>query len=291
MAISSVKKLLQYTKENNCSIGEYMLMYEMEHQQCSKEEVLNKMLYNWQVMKESIETGINNPQISKGGLIGGQGKQLLDYCQEHEMLSGKNVAEAVSYALAVAEVNATMGKIVACPTAGSCGIVPGVFYKLQQLLELSDEEIVYGLLAASGIGMIIASKASVSGAVAGCQAECGAAAAMASAAAVELAGGTPAQAAEACALVLKNILGLVCDPVAGLVEVPCAKRNAMGVSLALSMADMARAGIKSVIPVDEVIDTMGSVGRSLPDTLRETALGGLAMTPTGQALRRKIFGR
>lgn len=291
MAIHSVRKLLQHTKENNCSIGEYMLIYEMEHQQCSKEEVLEKMQYNWQVMKESIQTGINNPQISKGGLIGGQGKQLLDYSKEHEMLSGKNVAEAVSYALAVAEVNATMGKIVACPTAGSCGIVPGVLYKLQELLALSDEQIVYGLLAASGIGMVIAGKASVSGAVAGCQAECGAAAAMASSAAVELAGGTPEQAAEACALVLKNIMGLVCDPVAGLVEVPCAKRNAMGTSLALSMADMALAGIKSVIPVDEVIDAMGTVGRALPESLRETARGGLAVTPTGQALQRKIFGR
>lgn len=289
MAIHSIGELIRLTEEHSCSIGQYMLRYEMEQQQVKEGAVLTRMESSWQVMKASIHTGLEHPQPSKGGLIGGQGKQLWDYCQGRQLLSGSNVAEAVSYALAVAEVNATMGKIVACPTAGSCGIVPGVFYQLQKSLALTDEQIAYGLLTAAGIGMVIAGKASVSGAVAGCQAECGAAAAMASAAAVELHGGTARQAAEACAMVLKNVMGLVCDPVAGLVEVPCAKRNAMGASLALVTADMALAGITSVIPVDEVIDAMGAVGRALPDTLRETARGGLAVTPTALALQKKIF--
>jgi len=192
--------------------------------------------------------------------------------------------------MAVAEVNATMGRIVACPTAGSCGIVPGVLKKIQEIDNLSDEQIAVALMTCAGFGMVIAHRASVSGAVGGCQAECGAASAMAAAAAVELRGGTPEQAGEACAMVIKNVMGLVCDPVAGLVEVPCAKRNALGASLAMVMADMALADVKSVIPVDEVITAMGAVGRSLPESLRETARGGLAVTPTGLALNKKIFG-
>lgn len=199
------------------------------------------------------------------------------------------MAAAVSYALAVAEVNATMGKIVACPTAGSCGIMPAVLLTVQNQLDLSDEQVAEGLFTAAAIGAVIAHKASVSGAMCGCQAECGSAAAMASAASVELAGGTPKQAANACAMVLKNVLGLVCDPVAGLVEVPCAKRNAMGTSLALVCADMALAGIESVIPADEVIVAMKDVGRALPESLRETALGGLAVTPTAQKLAQLIL--
>ena len=242
-------------------------------------------------MKESIATGIYEPKRSKGGLIGGEAKTLYDYCAAgHAMLSGQNVMEAVSYAMAVAEVNATMGRIVACPTAGSCGIVPGVLKKIQEIDNLSDEQIAVALMTCAGFGMVIAHRASVSGAVCGCQAECGAASAMAAAAAVELRGGTPEQAGEACAMVIKNVMGLVCDPVAGLVEVPCAKRNALGASLAMVMADMALADVKSVIPVDEVITAMGAVGRSLPESLRETARGGLAVTPTGLALNKKIFG-
>ena len=177
-----------------------------------------------------------------------------------------------------------MGRIVACPTAGSCGIVPGVLKKIQELEQLTDEQIAVALMTCAGFGMVIAYRASVSGAVGGCQAE------LAAAAAVELRNGTPEQAGEACAMVLKNVMGLVCDPVAGLVEVPCAKRNALGASLAMVMADLALAGVTSVIPADEVITAMGAVGRSLPDSLRETARGGLAVTPTGLKLHQKIFG-
>ncbi|MBR4944846.1 MAG: L-serine ammonia-lyase, iron-sulfur-dependent, subunit alpha [Peptococcaceae bacterium] len=291
MVIGSVETLIQLARDNNCTIGQAMVKQEAALKQISEEAVLEQMKYNWQVMKESIATGINHPQKSKGGLIGGEGRKLYDYCKgEQSLLCGKQVMEAVSYALAVAEVNATMGRIVACPTAGSCGIVPGVLKKLQEMDELSDDQIAMALMTCAGFGMVIAHRASVSGATGGCQAECGAASAMAAAAAVELRGGTPEQAGEACAMVLKNVMGLVCDPVAGLVEVPCAKRNALGASLAMVMADMALAGITSVIPVDEVITAMGAVGRSLPESLRETARGGLATTPTGQELNRKIFG-
>ena len=291
MVIGSVETLIQLARDNNCTIGQAMVKQEAALKQISEEAVLEQMKYNWQVMKESIATGINHPQKSKGGLIGGEGRKLYDYCKgEQSLLCGKQVMEAVSYALAVAEVNATMGRIVACPTAGSCGIVPGVLKKLQEMDELSDDQIAMALMTCAGFGMVIAHRASVSGATGGCQAECGAASAMAAAAAVELRGGTPEQAGEACAMVLKNVMGLVCDPVAGLVEVPCAKRNALGASLAMVMADMALAGITSVIPVDEVITAMGAVGRSLPESLRETARGGLATTPTGQEFNRKIFG-
>ena len=291
MVIGSVETLIQLAHENNSTIGQAMIKEEAALKQISEEAVLEQMKYNWQVMKESIHTGITNPQKSKGGLIGGEGRRLYDYCQgEKPLLCGNHVMDAVSYALAVAEVNATMGRLVACPTAGSCGIVPGVLKKLQEMDNLSDEQIATALMTCAGIGMVIAHRASVSGAVGGCQAECGAASAMAAAAAVELRGGTPEQAGEACAMVLKNVMGLVCDPVAGLVEVPCAKRNALGASLAMVMADMALAGINSVIPVDEVITAMGAVGRSLPESLRETAKGGLAVTPTGLELNKKIFG-
>lgn len=291
MLIGSVETLVQLAHKDEISIGQAMVKQEAELKQMTETEVLEQMIKNWQVMKESIVTGIEHPQRSKGGLIGGEGCQLYNYCQsEKRMLSGPNVLEAVSYALAVAEVNATMGRIVACPTAGSCGIVPGVLKKIQELDALSDEQIAVALMTCAGFGMVIAHRATVSGAVGGCQAECGAASAMAAAAAVELRGGTPEQAGEACAMVLKNVMGLVCDPVAGLVEVPCAKRNALGASLAMVMADLALAGVTSVIPVDEVITAMGAVGRSLPDTLRETARGGLAVTPTGQKLYKEIFG-
>ena len=291
MVIGSVETLIQLAHENHSSIGLAMVKQEAAAKQCTEAEVLQQMNKNWQVMKESIATGIKTPQRSKGGLIGGEGREVYDYCRSGEkLLSGSNVMEAVSYALAVAEVNATMGRIVACPTAGSCGIVPGVLKKIQELEQLTDEQIAVALMTCAGFGMVIAYRASVSGAVGGCQAECGAAAAMAAAAAVELRNGTPEQAGEACAMVLKNVMGLVCDPVAGLVEVPCAKRNALGASLAMVMADLALAGVTSVIPADEVITAMGAVGRSLPDSLRETARGGLAVTPTGLKLHQKIFG-
>ena len=287
----NVKDLIEEAEKRSVTIGRIVKEMEAENLEVSVEQVEERMLAQWHTMKESAEIGLSEPKKSMGGLIGGEGKKLNDYRQNNKTLAGQRMNKAVSRALAVAEVNASMGKIVAAPTAGSCGIIPGVLLTVQEELNLDDRRIVDGLFTASGIGIIIAQKASISGAEGGCQAECGAAAAMAAGALVELAGGLPSQVGDACAMALKNVLGLICDPVAGLVEVPCAKRNALGASLALVSADMALAGIKSVIPVDEVIVAMGEVGCSLPDSLRETAKGGLATTPTGRELAERFLGR
>jgi len=200
------------------------------------------------------------------------------------LIGGEPLASAIAYALAVAEVNASMGRIVAAPTAGSCGVLPGVLFSVGEIRGADDSELVDALFAAGGVGAVIARSSTLAGAAGGCQAECGAAAAMAAAAAVQIAGGAPEQCANGVALAFKGLLGLVCDPVAGLVEVPCIKRNATSVAVALAAADMALAGIRSVIPADEVIQAMGAIGRELPASLRETALGGLAATPTGKRI-------
>ncbi|MGI6226965.1 MAG: L-serine ammonia-lyase, iron-sulfur-dependent, subunit alpha [Peptococcales bacterium] len=284
MRFYSVKDLIEKAENRKVPISTIIKEMEAENREIPHSQIEEMMFKQWLVMKESAQIGLASPKKSMGGLIGGEGKKLADYYLNNKTLAGEKTNRAVSRALAVAEVNASMGKIVAAPTAGSCGILPGVLITIQEDLHLPDSKVVDALFTASGIGMIIAQKASISGAEGGCQAECGAAAAMAAAALVELSEGSPSQAGEACAMALKNVLGLVCDPVAGLVEVPCAKRNAMGASLALVCADMALAGIKSVIPVDEVIVAMGEVGCALPESLRETAKGGLACTATGKKL-------
>lgn len=284
MIFYSVKDLIDEAQRRCTNISTVIKELEAKKTEMSEEKIQEIMFKQWRVMKESAQTGLDSPKKSMGGLIGGEGKKLKDYCQSRKTLAGPTINMAVSRALAVAEVNASMGKIVAAPTAGSCGILPGVLLTIQEELEIPDAKIVDALFTASGIGIVIAQKASISGAEGGCQAECGAAAAMATAALVELAGGSPKMVGEACAMVLKNVLGLICDPVAGLVEVPCAKRNALGASLAIVSADMALAGIESVIPIDEIIVAMGEVGCALPESLRETAKGGLATTPTGKKL-------
>jgi L-serine dehydratase len=192
--------------------------------------------------------------------------------------------------MAVLEVNASMGQVIAAPTAGSCGILPGVLIPLGDRLSMDSNKVIKAIFTASAIGMIVTQNATVSGAEGGCQAETGTAAAMAAAAGVELMGGSPEQSVHAAAMTIKNILGLVCDPIAGLVECPCVKRNAIGTANALISIDMAMAGIKSVIPFDEVVDAMYRVGKSMPATLRETAEGGLAATPTGQRIMKEIYG-
>lgn len=288
MHFKSLQEIVEYTTERGITIGQAVKEGEARLLEVPVKEVEERMGKQWQVMQEAASLGIEKPKKSMGGLIGGEGKKLNDYRLQQNTLAGDRINLAVSRALAVAEVNAGMGKIVAAPTAGSCGIMPAVLLTVQEVVNASEEKVIDALFAASGIGIIIAQKASISGAEGGCQAECGSAAGMAAAAAVEIAGGTPAQVIEACALALKNILGLVCDPVAGLVEVPCAKRNALGTSLALVSADMALAGITSVIPVDEVITALGEVGRHLPESLRETSQGGLAATPTGKKIAKKL---
>ena len=215
---------------------------------------------------------------------------MQKYIATGKSLAGELLLDAVSKAVATNEVNAAMGTICATPTAGSAGVVPGTLFAVKDKLQPTREEMIAFLFTAGAFGFVVANNATISGAAGGCQAEVGSAAGMAAAAIVEMAGGTPAQCAEAMAITLKNMLGLVCDPVAGLVEVPCVKRNALGASNAVVAADMALAGIKSRIPCDEVIEAMFKIGQGMPVALRETAQGGLAATPTGRMLEEKIFG-
>lgn len=283
------EELLKLCQEKRKMISEIVIENEMELTQQSKEEILSKMQKNLQVMRSSVKKGLEEDARSVSGMIGGEAKRMRTYFKDHQSVSGQVMTDAVSAALAVTEVNAAMGQIVAAPTAGSCGIIPGAIITIAQRFQLSDEEIIKALFTTAGIGNIIAQNATVAGAEGGCQAETGSAAAMAAGAIVELMGGTPEQALHAAAMTIKNVLGLVCDPIAGLVEAPCSKRNAVGTANALISADMAMAGIKSIIPFDEVVLAMYQVGRSLPHELKETALGGLAATPTGQRLQKEIF--
>ena len=249
------------------------------------------MKYTLQVMREGATLGREKEVYSISGLIGGDAYRLQKYAESGKSLMGIGAVTAMAMAMSSSEVNGSMGKIVACPTAGSCGILPAVILTVGELLNKTDEELVYGLLAASAIGMIIGKNATFAGAEGGCQAECGSAAAMASGAVVELMGGTPEMSLNAAAIVFKNVLGLVCDPVAGLVEIPCAKRNVSGAINALCTADMVMAGVDSKIPFDDAVSAMYKVGTSMPPELRETALGGVAITKTGKALKEKVFGK
>lgn len=286
---SSVMELAREAKRQGLSLGRLVLMDQAEQMHKTPESLLTVMDEQLRVMEQSAVHGSRRDIRSQSGLTGGDGWRMTRYAEEGHPLGGDFCARAMAIALSVAECNAAMGKIVASPTAGSCGILPGAVLTMMQLRETDRQRACLALMAAGGVGMVIARQASISGAEGGCQAECGSAAAMAAAALVELNGGTPEMAAHAVAMAIKNQLGLVCDPVAGLVEVPCVKRNAGGVMCAITAADMALAGIRSVIPVDEVISAMREVGESLPCALRETAQGGLAATPTAQELARKIF--
>ena len=238
-------------------------------------------------MRASIQKGLQEHQHSVSGLTGGDAERLFAYSQG-DTFCGEGVCRVVASSMAVVEVNASMGKIVAAPTAGASGILPGALIECGARRGWDDRRLIMGLYAAGAIGMLIASNASISGAAGGCQAETGSAAAMAAAALVECSGGTPLECLHAAAIALKNTLGLVCDPVAGLVECPCIKRNAIGAANALVSADMALAGIESMIPFDEVVWAMHSVGRAMSVDLRETARGGLAATPTGRALKKRL---
>ena len=246
----------------------------------SAESSLDKMSVLWQTMKESV-LDYDPTRRSPCGLSGGQGAQMATL---NHSICGPFIQEVISIALKLGEHNACMGRIVAAPTAGACGVLPAVLIPLQRKDRLSDEDMVKCLYVSAGVGQVIATRASISGAEGGCQAEVGSASGMAAAALVHARGGTGAQMAHACAMALQNVLGLVCDPVAGLVEVPCVKRNVMGAVNAMSCADMALAGLSSPIPCDEVIDAMGAVGRAMPPSLRETGEGGLAATPAGRRI-------
>jgi L-serine dehydratase len=285
----NVAELVELAESQQMKIAEVMIRQEMEVTGRSREEIFAQMERNLQVMEQAVEKGLAGVS-SHSGLTGGDAVLLQAYIQKGNFLSGETILDAVSKAVATNEVNAAMGTICATPTAGSAGVVPGTLFAIKEKLKPTREQMVEFLFTAGAFGFVIANNASISGAAGGCQAEVGSAAGMAAAALVEMAGGTPSQAAEAMAITLKNMLGLVCDPVAGLVEVPCVKRNAMGAANAMIAADMALAGVKSRIPCDEVIDAMFRIGQTMPLALKETAQGGLAATPTGRALEAKIFG-
>ena len=288
--MTTVKGWVSAAREKGLPFSGAVLQWESETTGGPQEELLEHMRRNLQVMRESCREGEDPALRSGSGLSGGQSAKMMERTRRGENLCGPFFGKALARALAVAECNACMGRIVASPTAGSCGILPAAVLTTLEEKNLPEDTGVRALFTAAGIGMAIADGASVSGAQGGCQAEVGAASAMAAAAVTEMMGGTPDMCAHACAIALKNVLGLVCDPVAGLVEVPCVKRNAMGIANALAAAEMALCGIESRIPADEVILAMRRVGDSLPSSLRETAGGGLAATPTGQRLAREILG-
>lgn len=251
-------------------------------------EIVDKMDQYYKVMKEAVERGLTEDTTSRSGLTGKDAQRVMAYMAAEPTSAGEIACTAMAYALAVSEINASMGRIIATPTAGSCGVIPGVFVSAQQRFGWEDEHMVRGLFAAGAIGYVIANNSFVSGAEGGCQAEIGSAIGMAAGALVELRGGTPSQAVHAVGLALKNSLGLICDPVGGLVEVPCIVRNGFGAVTALAAADMALAGVRSAIPSDEVIDVMLEVGSAMPEKHRETAKGGLARTPTGRKIMQDL---
>ncbi|HHW5490312.1 TPA: L-serine ammonia-lyase, iron-sulfur-dependent, subunit alpha, partial [Staphylococcus aureus] len=277
--------------ENNMSFADIMVKEEMELSGKSRDEVRAQMKQNLDVMRDAVIKGTTGDGVeSVTGYTGHDAAKLRDYNETHHALSGYEMIDAVKGAIATNEVNAAMGIICATPTAGSSGTIPGALFKLEKTHDLTEEQMIDFLFTSALFGRVVANNASVAGATGGCQAEVGSASAMAAAAAVAIFGGSPEASGHAMALAISNLLGLVCDPVAGLVEIPCVMRNAIGSGNALISADLALAGIESRIPVDEVIEAMDKVGRNLPASLRETGLGGLAGTPTGEAIKRKIFG-
>ena len=287
MALDSMKEIFERSARENIPFWEIVLQYDMEERQVSRQASMAKMLSTWQAIQDAADS-YTGTQRSVSGLVGGDGLKMRLYARRGESIGGEFMDEVIVQAISMAESNACMRRIVAAPTAGSCGVVPAVLLPLCEREHYTQHELLEALYVASGIGAVIAYRASISGAAGGCQAEIGTASAMAAGALVSLRGGTNEQIGHAVAMALKNLMGLVCDPVAGLVEVPCVKRSVIGAVNAISAADMALAGIESRIPVDEVIDAMGEVGRRMPVEFRETALGGLAATPTGKAVKERM---
>lgn len=280
MDFKNAQELLALCTEQNMPISQIMRLREIEDGEMPGEEADRRMHQALEIMRASAAGPIHTPVKSMGGLIGGEARKLADFQAAGKSICGGVVGKAMRYAMAVLETNASMGLIVAAPTAGSAGIVPGTLLALQEEYQFSDEKVVQALFNAGAIGYLAMRNATVAGAVGGCQAEVGVASAMAASAAVELMGGTAQQSLNAASTVLMNLLGLVCDPVGGLVEYPCQNRNAAGVANALIAAEMALAGIPQLIPLDEMMATMYYVGRKLPAELRETARGGCATTPS-----------
>lgn len=285
----TIAELTSRAKEEGKTLSEMILADQSEQMELPTRELYGRMERSLTVMEEAVRAGMDPGLRSTSGLTGGDAAKMLSYAENGGM-TGSFLNKAMARAIAVAEYNAAMGKIVAAPTAGSCGIIPGTVLSMLAEGRCTREQAVMALFTSGAVGMVIANKAVLAGAQGGCQAECGSAAAMAAAALVELCGGTPEQSENAVAIAIKNQLGLVCDPVAGLVEIPCIKRNVAGIMTAFSAAEMALAGIESKIPADECIAAMREVGESLPCALKETAQGGLAATPTGLRMKRQVFG-
>ena len=286
----SLSSLIQASVQEGCTISRLVLAQQAAQMEQTEEALYRKMEKTYRVMAASIEPGCRKNLRSTSGITGGSAYKMRQVSEAGKSLTGPLLSGALYRALAVSELNASMGRIVAAPTAGSCGILPAAVLTMEKDRGCSEKDCIMSLFTASAVGMIIANNASLAGAEGGCQAECGSAAAMAAAAITELAGGTPEMAGHAVAIALKNILGLVCDPVAGLVEIPCIKRNASGVAGSFVAAELALAGIESAIPADEVIWAMKKVGDAMSPALKETAEGGLAATPTGKKLHDQVFG-
>jgi len=278
---NKIEHLINKAEKDNVKISELVIDAEIEKTELKKDLIIDKMRENLEVMRESIKEGLKDDLKSASGLTGGEALKLRDY---NNFIGGKLLQNVITKALAVSGVNACMGKVVAGPTAGASGIVPALLLSIAEEYNIEDDKVIDALFTAGGLGEVVAKKATLAGAAGGCQAECGVGSAMAAGAAVELLGGTPKQVGDAFALALKNLLGLVCDPVAGLVEVPCVKRNGFAASHALTAVNMAMSNIASVIPPDEVIEAMMEVGDLMSVSLKETSEGGLATTETGKKI-------
>lgn len=283
------KELLDTCRELNLPISEIVILDEMENTEKSREHILYNMKNVLKIMKASIEGYENRTEPTLGNIIGGEAKKLNAYMDNRKLICGSSVNKAMIRAFACSEHNASMGRICAAPTAGSSGIIPASLITAGEELNLGEDALIKGLLTASGIGKIITQNATVAGAEGGCQAECGSAAAMAAAGIVEMAGGTPEMSLTAASVALKNVMGLICDPVAGLVESPCSKRNSSGAVNAMTSAEIALAGIQSVVSFDETVEAMYNVGRALHRDFKETARGGIAASETARKITDRIF--
>lgn len=290
MALDSMREILGKMEAQGLPFWEVVLREDMEERQVTRGQSMAKMHATWKAMVEAAAS-YDNQRRSVSGLVGGDGGKMHQYAQSGQAMTGGYISQVITEALSMAESNACMCRIVAAPTAGACGVLPAVLLPLFHGGQVEQHQILEALYVSAGIGSVIAYKACIAGASGGCQAEIGTASAMAAGALVALRGGAGKQIGHAVAMALKNLMGLVCDPVAGLVEVPCVKRNVIGAVNAVSAADMALAGIESRVPVDEVIEAMGEVGLRMPVEFRETALGGLAATPTGQRIKAEMKAR
>lgn len=288
MSFKSLKEITDSAKDKQKPFWQIVMEDDMSERMVSKEESFGTMQHMYDTMREA-DRAYTGKLKSASGLVGGDGKRMENAMKAGRTMSGSFMGEVMAKALKMGESNACMKRIVAAPTAGSCGVMPAVFLTYQEAYQVSDEKMTEGLFVAAGIGMVIAERAFIAGATGGCQAEIGSASAMAAGGLAYLQGGSEQEINHAAAMALKSLLGLVCDPVAGLVEVPCVKRNVIGAVNAITSADMAMAGIVSRVPPDEVIDAMRAVGMAMPCSLKETGEGGLAATPTGEEIARRLM--